>query len=108
MFSFRNIFMFATLIMVGTLSTGYAQSPDAKITKTQIKQEKRIHRGVRSGSLTRHETKTLQAEQRKIERDKLKAESDGVITKTEQHKIQKEQKAAGREITRKKNNLRIQ
>ena len=108
MFSFRKIFMLIGLLVVFTLTTGHAQSPDAKITKTQIRQEKRIHRGVRSGALTRHETKVLQAEQRKIERDKLKAESDGIITKSEDHKIRAEQKAANRDIIRKKNNLRIQ
>ena len=108
MFSFRNIFIFTALIVLGPLTAVYAQSADAKITKTQIRQEKRIQQGVRNRSLTRHEVKLLQAEQRKIEKAKLKAESDGVITKGEQHKIRAEQKVANREIIRKKNNLRVQ
>jgi hypothetical protein len=108
MFSFRNFILIASALCIGAFVQMPAQTPNQAVTHQQIKQAKRIHQGVKSGQLTHHETKALRAEQRKIERDKLRAESKGRITKKELHKIKAEQKAASRDIYRKKHNNRVQ
>jgi hypothetical protein len=103
MFSFRNFVLVVSILCIGV----FTQLPAQTITQKQINQEKRIHQGVKSGELTRHETKVLRKEQRIIERDKLKAKADGVVTKKEIHKIKAEQKAASNDIFRKKHNDRV-
>ena len=88
MFSLKSICLIVSIVLVGITSQIPAQTVEQTITKRQIKQEKRIRQGVKTGELTRRETTVLRAEQIKIERDKLKAESNGVITKQEKRKIQ--------------------
>lgn len=103
MFSFRSFVLLVSMLCFGV----FTQLPAQTITQRQVNQEKRIHQGVKSGELTHHEAKALQKEQRKIERDKLKAKADGVITKQEARKIKAEQKAASNDIFRKKHNNRV-
>jgi hypothetical protein len=108
MFSFRNFVIITAVLSIGVFTQLPAQTAGQAITHRQIKQAKRIRQGVKSGQLTRQETRVLRAEQRKIERDKLRAESKGRITRKELHKIKAEQKAASRDIYRKKHNNRVQ
>jgi hypothetical protein len=50
----------------------------------------------------------LEAEQRKIAREKRAAKADGVITPAERAKIRHDQNKASRDIYRKKHNVRTQ
>jgi hypothetical protein len=107
MFSFRNFVVIVFALCIGLITQMPAQTVRQEITKKQINQDNRIHQGVKSGRLTHHEAKVLRKEQRKIERDKLKAEADGKITRKEVHKIKAEQKAANEDIYIKKHNNRV-
>ena len=74
--------------------------------QTQTNQKQRIAQGVKSGELTKKETKNLVRQQRNIRRTKKVAKSDGVVTKKERAVINGKQRAANRNIRRKKNNGR--
>ncbi|MBW2643953.1 MAG: hypothetical protein JRC89_11445 [Deltaproteobacteria bacterium] len=51
-----------------------------RIGKKQIRQNKRIHQGVKSGELTLHEARMLKREQHRIQRTKKGCLADGVLT----------------------------
>ena len=70
----------------------------------QGNQKERIKQGVKSGELTKKETKQVVRQQRDIQRTKKAAKADGVVTKKEKAVINKKQNKASRNIRRKKNN----
>jgi hypothetical protein len=72
------------------------------VTKGQINQQRRIRQGVRSGELTRPETKKREAEQAKIQADKKAAKSDGTVTKDERKQLHKEENKASKDIYKQK------
>lgn len=82
-----------SIVMISAISSSaFAGTP--VLDQKQQNQKQRIKQGVKSGELTKKETKRLakgQAQLRKMER---KAKSDGVVTKRErarlQHKATKE------------------
>jgi hypothetical protein len=93
------------LVAMG-LSVAAAQTATPRVTKRQMKQQERIHQGVKTGELTPGEAARLEAQQKKIRRDKRKAKADGVVTPAERQKIAREQNRASRNIYRKKHNAR--
>jgi len=93
-------FLSAFIIMLIISTTTNAQAGRSRI------QHKRIAAGVRSGELTRRETRQLAAQQRDIRLDKREARADGVVTGNERREIRKEKRHASRNIYRKKNNRR--
>jgi len=107
MFSLRNYIIILLLLSLGAIAQISAQTTDQAITQRQIHQAMRIRQGVKNGQLTRREAKILHAEQRKIQRDKVKAESNGRITGREAQKIKAEQNAASDDIYIKKHNKRV-
>ena len=102
-----NIFI-VTLVLGLTFGAASAQDQPTpktpRITKRQINQQARIKQGVKSGELTKGETRKLEKEQAKIQHDKKKAKSDGKVTPQERRKITREQNKASRDIKRLKNN----
>jgi hypothetical protein len=72
------------------------------IRQTQKHQTMRINQGVRSGELTRHETKRLVREQKHIQHEKRLAKADGKVTRRERKHIRQDQRAANRDIYRQK------
>ncbi|MEO6538334.1 MAG: hypothetical protein ABIT07_05875 [Ferruginibacter sp.] len=85
-------------LMIVTASTVNAQ--------TTRNEHHRIRQGVRSGELTRHETKTLARQQRDIHQDRKEAKADGIVTPAEKKEIKQDQRQASRSIYRKKHNKR--
>jgi hypothetical protein len=81
-------------------------SADAQIRQRAQNQHQRIRQGVKSGELTRRETRNLRGDQRDLREDVKLAKSDGKITKGERKIIRKEENKNSREIYRKKNNER--
>lgn len=75
-----------------------------RITKRQINQQARIRQGVKSGELTKGETRVLEKEQAKIQHDKKVAKADGKVTPQERRKIRREQNKASRDIKDLKHN----
>lgn len=108
-------------IVVGALilSLGLAESvlsasatlpvAEAGVVKNrEVRQQKRIGQGVRSGELTARETAKLEREQAKIGADRQKALADGTMTKKEKAKLTREQNRASRHIYRQKHNAQKQ
>ncbi len=95
-------FLFATAIICALgISTAGAQ-----VKKTAKHQHTRIKQGVKSGELTKSETKNLVRDQKEIRQDVKSAKSDGILTGDEKKEIRKDQRQASREIHRKKHNKR--
>ena len=97
--------MIATLLFFfGTQELVQAQTATPGVSKRQVKQTRRIKGGVKSGELTKGETKQLARQQRRIRRDKRDAKVDGVVTRKERGELRARQNSANRRIYRKKNN----
>ena len=90
----------ATVIMLALgLNTAEAQ------TRQRV-QRHRIRQGVRSGELTRAETRNLAIHKRGTRRDIRRAKSDGVITRRERKELRRDRRHNSRAIYRKKHNRR--
>ncbi len=72
----------------------------------QIHQQKRIHRGIKSGKLTAGEVCKLEKEQKRIRAHKRKALSDGVLSCREKTFLKRDQDRASRHIYWMKHNNR--
>lgn len=94
MFSTRKITA-VSLMALFSLSLLAVASPDADATGTrnpkmnarQIKQDKRINQGIRSGELTKKEAVRLQANQSRINYKEQKFKSDGALTAAERARL---------------------
>ncbi len=84
------------------LVTGAAAQAQATQTPDRVK----IVNGVKSGELTKKETKTLVRQQRDIHQDKRAARADAVITPAERRHIRNDKRKADASIYRKKHNNR--
>ena len=101
----------AASITFGLTLLTFAQTPapgtkTPGITERQQQQQRRIRRGVRSGELTRKETRRLEKGQKEIQQDKKEAKADGTVTAQERQEIHKDQNQASRKIYRAKHNRR--
>ncbi len=76
------------------------------INARQERQQSQIRRGVRSGELTRRETRGLVREQREIREQEREARADGSYTQLERAELQQELNQASRHIRRASNNDR--
>jgi hypothetical protein len=87
--------------MLFTVSLSWAKGGNAD---RQKKQFRRISGGVKSGEITRRESKRLGREQRRIGQIKRNARADGRVNARERHRIHKLQNRASRHIYRTKHN----
>lgn len=77
---------------------------DPGVNARQHTQHDRIRQGVRSGSLTKSETKNLAAEQRSIRQEERQYKSDGKMTKEERKDLHQDLNAASKDIYQAKHN----
>ncbi|MEO6188458.1 MAG: hypothetical protein ABIO82_00620 [Ginsengibacter sp.] len=94
----KNFTLLAILLCAMTANV------NAQARKAPRNEHRRIAQGVKSGELTKHETKTLVHQQKEIRQDKKLAKADGQITHAERKQIKREEKIASRNIYRKKHN----
>jgi hypothetical protein len=87
---------FVTLMIAGT-----TLALD-QVDKREIVQKERIENGVKDGSLTRHEARKLNREQRRIHRVERRSERDGVVTPREDKRLDRMQDKASRDIYKQK------
>jgi hypothetical protein len=85
-----------------------AQTATPGIDKQQANQEKRIQQGVNSGELTNREANRLEKRETKLQANKEKAQADGVVTKKERAKLQREAKRDSKAIHRQKHDAQKQ
>ena len=95
-------FLLATALLLSLTVT----NADAQVRRTARHQQVRIKQGVRSGELTRAETRNLAHDQKEIRQEVKSAKADGVVTRDEKQDIRQDQRHANRKIFRKKHNRR--
>jgi len=89
------------ILLTGILCTAlFAANP---VDRREQAQRARIRQGVRSGELTRNETRRLAQQEARIRVAERKAKSDGEITKKEARKLDRVLDKASRNIHRQKN-----
>lgn len=86
-----------SLAMAGSVSAG-----TPRIDQREHNQRGRIQNGVKSGELTRPETRRLAAGQVHVHRVEARAKSDGVVTARERAHLQHEANQQSRRIYRQK------
>jgi len=102
--------MKAKLVLLGLLFIGFSAGSFAQSipvsNKIQRNQIKRIVHGVKTGELTKGETKKLVGQQIHINRTKRRAKADGNVTRRERREINRKQHRANSNIYHKKHNIR--
>lgn len=95
-----------TLAMAALITTfaGADVALAGRIADRQIRQQKRIHQGIRSGELTRREVGRLEKQQYKIQRHKKKAWRDGKLAPKERIRMERGQNRESKRIYRMKHN----
>jgi hypothetical protein len=104
-----NIKIFGGVLVAALAITSIAsaQTHTPVINHKQVRHERRIHQGVRSGELNRREARNLQMREKKIQHDKRIAKADGRVTPAERRHIRREEARTSRAIYRKKHNDRV-
>jgi Ni/Co efflux regulator RcnB len=95
------------VLILGSLFTAQiasAQTRTPVINERQEHQQHRIKQGVRSGELTRHETRNLERREAKIQRDKRIAKSNGRVSPAERRHLRREENRTSHAIYRDKHN----
>ena len=95
------------VLIFGTTATHADPAATPWIDQRQKNQAQRVEQGVQSGALTRRETRTLEARQKKFAKDEAAAKADGVVTPAERAKLRREERRTSRAIFRKKHNARV-
>lgn len=99
--------LFVSMLLAG-MATLWLSAPaqarphDPGVNARQHHQQQRIGQGVRSGELTRGETRRLEREQRHIRQEERQYKSDGVLTRAERADLRHDQNVASRHIYREK------
>lgn len=102
----RLIQTLAIAAVIATFAGLASAQPTPVIHRRHVRQEARIHQGVRSGQLTRGEAHRLQAGERHIARMNQRAHADGRVTYRERARINRAQNRESRRIYRLKHNRR--
>ena len=102
----KGLILFSILLLGFTVPLGMANAQTRLIDKRENVQKDRIKEGVRSGELTRGETRRLVRGQRRVHRMERRANSDGNVTLNERRHINRAQNRQSRRIYRKKHNRR--
>ena len=103
----KKILMMLVMAGVITIFMGANAAFAGRISNRQIIQQKRIHQGIRSGELTGCEIRHIERQQHRIQRQKKRAWSDGLLTPRERLRMERKQDRANRHIYRLKHNDRI-
>jgi len=93
-----------TVIMMISLFLSVDMVQAGRVDNRQIKQQKRIHQGLKSGELTKKEALRLEREQRRIQKTKQKVLKDGELTPKEKLRLERQQNKANKHIYRLKHN----
>ena len=92
--------------ILASLVASAALAGTPRIDRREARQHARIAQGVRSGELTRGELGRLRAGQRRVHRMERRAGADGIVTRAERRRIEREQDRESRAIHRLKHNDR--
>jgi hypothetical protein len=99
---FTLVLLVAGLLGVASSSQAEAGVRDPGVNARQQNQHQRVRQGVRSGELTRRETRNLAEGQRDIRQLERAYKSDGQLTRAERVDLHHEQNQASRDIYKQK------
>jgi hypothetical protein len=91
-----------SFLVVITVFSAKAQSTTPVVDQRQDNQKDRIEGGVKSGELTRRETRKLAKDQRELKRMERRAKADGEVTNKERARLQQKENQNSRAIRRQK------
>jgi hypothetical protein len=92
-----------TLVMVlGMCAISMAQTATPSVDRREHRQQKRIRKGVKSGSLTKREAARLEAQQARTKTAEAAAKADGKVTARERAGLQRRENRTSRRIYRQK------
>ncbi len=93
----------ALLVIAFMATTAFAGNTKTPlIRKRQVHQQQRIIQGLKSGQLTPREFMKLERQQKRIERERRRFASDGIITPKERLKLHRDLNRTSRHIFREK------
>lgn len=102
-----KIFLRGSALVVAAFLLVSVDTADAsRADKRQGRQGARIRQGVKSGELTKGETRKLRRQQGHIRRAEKRMQNDGQMTKREKARLERMQDRASKNIHRKKHNER--
>ena len=95
--------------LIAAAAASAALPAAAQVEGRQDVQAARIDQGVRSGQLTRHETRHLERQQARIARTeaRMRSHHDGALTPHDHRVLARQQNHADRSIRRAKHNDRV-
>jgi hypothetical protein len=105
----RRLAKLITVCAVGTAvlsAAAMAGESTPRVDQRQDNQKARIHQGVDSGELTRHETHNLVEGQRHVNRVERRAAADGAVTAKERLRLEQAQDHQSDRVFRLKHNDR--
>ncbi len=105
----KKLLAITVAALMGLTLFSTAQADDKtpwQVNRRQNKQAQRIKTGVRSGELTKRETKNLVNGQRRINHKEAELRADGRLSKKDHVKLKAMQEKQNANIDRKKNNDR--
>ena len=94
--------LFTFVLVLAIQAVSMAQTATPGINRREHQQQKRIRRGVRSGSLTKKEAAKLEAQQAKTRAEEAAAKADGKVTAKERAHLQRRESRTSRRIYRQK------
>ncbi|HZS43488.1 MAG TPA: hypothetical protein VFC63_00180 [Blastocatellia bacterium] len=101
---FSIVFTISLVFAVSAIAMAQTRTPH--INQRERNQQRRINQGVKSGELTRGETRHLEAEEGRIKADEKIDKADGKVTPAERRQLEREENRASRNIYRDKHNGR--
>ncbi len=104
-----RLLTFAAAVATWSADSAHAEHPrrnwrtaDPVVNQRQDNQQDRIAQGVRSGELTRHETRVLAHKEAELARLEARLKSDGKLTPQERARLQHRLDALSKEIYQQK------
>ena len=95
MFSTKTL---VSAVLIALPLAAAAGTRDPGVNQRQHNQQQRIQQGVKSGELTRGETRRLETEQRHIRHEEARYKSDGQLTRAERADLQHDLNRSSRHI----------
>ena len=102
-----KIFGGLLIAILAITSMAQAQTRTPVINHREHNQNRRINQGVRSGELTRNETRQLRNDERRIRDQKRADKASGHVTYAERRQLRHEENYTSRAIYRDKHNDRV-
>lgn len=98
----RVVSIMLSVMFVVALGINVSAQQTPGVDRREHRQQRRIHRGVKSGALTTREAARMGRQQRRTRRFESKAKSDGTVTARERARLQRRENRTSRHIYRQK------